>query len=74
MNYIIKVSYGSYEKEYLAHRDGNTFYYDHNSPIGCSTIDVRNKRLIQYNKIQSGGGMFALEAKADGVDLVRRYT
>ncbi len=50
MNYIIKVSYGPYEKEYLAHRDGNTFYYDHNSPIGCSTIDVRNKRLIQYNQ------------------------
>jgi len=51
MNYIIKVSYGPYEKEYLAHRDGNTFYYDHSSPGGCSTIDVRNKRLIQYNKI-----------------------
>ena len=55
MNYQITVTYGKCQKTYLAYREKNTFYYDHNSPIGCSTIDVRNKRLIRYNKIQSGG-------------------
>jgi hypothetical protein len=55
MNYQITISYGIYQKTYLAYREKNTFYYDHDSSIGCSTIDVRNKRLIQYNKIQSGG-------------------
>jgi hypothetical protein len=51
MNYQITITYGKYQKTYLAYRKKNTFYYDHNSPGGCSTIDVRNKRLIQYNKI-----------------------
>ena len=51
MNYQITVSYGKYQLTYLAHRKKNTFYYDHNSPVGCSTIDIRNKRLVQYNKI-----------------------
>lgn len=51
MNYQITVSYGKYQLTYLAHRKKNTFYYDHNSPVGCSTIDIRNKRLTQYNKI-----------------------
>ena len=51
MNYQITISDGIYQKTYLAYREKNTFYYDHDSSIGCSTIDVRNKRLIQYNKI-----------------------
>lgn len=50
MNYQITVSYGNYQLTYLAHRKKNTFYYDFDSPVGCSTIDIRNKRLIQYNK------------------------
>jgi hypothetical protein len=50
MNYQITVSYGLYKKEYLAYRDGNTFYYDYDSPIGCSTIDINNKRLLSYVK------------------------
>ena len=55
MNYQITVSYGKYELTYLAHREKNTFYYDHNSPGGCSTINIRNKRLIKYNKINCSG-------------------
>ena len=50
MNYQITITYGKYQLTYLAHREKNTFYYDYNSPAGCSTIDVRNKRLIHYNK------------------------
>jgi hypothetical protein len=51
MNYTITISYGAYEITYLAHRSKNTFYYDHNSAIGCSTIGVKNKRLIEYRKL-----------------------
>lgn len=58
MNYQITVSYGQYQKTYVAHREKNTFYYDHTSPIGCSTINVKNKRLITYKKLtQLGGGI-----------------
>jgi hypothetical protein len=51
MNDIVTVSYGNYELTYLAHREKNTFYYDHGSAIGCSTINVSNKSLISYKKI-----------------------
>ena len=50
LNYTIKVMEGPLSRTYSALRMGNTFYYDHNSPIGVSTIDVRNKRLISYEK------------------------
>jgi hypothetical protein len=52
MNYQITVNYEHYQKTYLAYRENNTFYYDHNSPIGCSTINVKNKQLVNYNKIK----------------------
>jgi hypothetical protein len=51
MNYQITIQYGLYQKTYLAHREGNTFYYDHNSSIGCSTINVKNRQLLHYVKI-----------------------
>jgi len=50
LNYNIKAMEGPLSKTYNAVRKGNTFYYDYNSPIGASTIDVRNKRLISYEK------------------------
>ena len=52
MNYQITVNYCHYQITYLAYREGNTFYYDHSSPIGCSTINVKNRRLVNYVKIQ----------------------
>ena len=52
MNYQITVNYGHYQITYLVYRESNTFYYDHNSSIGCSTINVKNKRLVNYVKIQ----------------------
>jgi hypothetical protein len=50
MKYQITVTDGKYQRIYSAHREKNTFYYDHNSPIGCSTIDIRNKKLTKYEK------------------------
>jgi len=50
--YIIELMEGAIIKTYTAIREGNTFYYDHNSPIGCSTIDVRNKRIVSYKTKQ----------------------
>lgn len=52
MNYQITVSYSQYQKTYVAYREKNTFYYDYDSPIGCSTINIKNKRLINYIKIK----------------------
>ncbi len=52
MKYQITVNYEHYQKTYLAYRKNNTFYYDHNSPIGCSTINVKNKQLVNYIKIK----------------------
>jgi len=46
--YIIEVMEGPLTQTYTTLREGNTFYYDHNSPIGVSTIDVRNKRVVSY--------------------------
>lgn len=48
--YIIEVMEGSLTVTYNAYREGNTFYFDHDSPIGVSTIDVRNKRVVSYTK------------------------
>ena len=50
--YIIEVMEGLLTKTYNAIREGNTFYYDYNSPIGVSTIDVRNKRIVSYKTKQ----------------------
>ena len=52
MNYQITLNYGHYQKTYLAYREGNTFYYDHSSSIGCSTINVKNRRLVNYVKVK----------------------
>ena len=51
MGYKIIISYGYYTKEYVSYRSGNTFYYNHNSPIGCSTINIKNKNLLNYKKL-----------------------
>ena len=48
--YIITVEYLGGKKEFLANRVGNNLYYDYESVIGCSVIDIRNKRLINYKK------------------------
>jgi hypothetical protein len=48
VNYVIKIMEGPLLRTYNAYREGNIFYYDHNSSIGVSTIDVRNKSLISY--------------------------
>lgn len=50
MNYIVTISYGNYELTHLAYREKNTFYYDHNNYVGCSTINVGNKDLISYER------------------------
>ena len=50
--YIIEVMEGFLTKTYNAIRQGNTFYYDYNSSIGVSTIDVRNKRVVSYKPKQ----------------------
>ena len=50
--YVIEVIEGPLTKTYNAIREGNTFYYDFNSPIGVSTIDVRNKRVVSYKPKQ----------------------
>lgn len=50
--YIIEVIEGPLTKTYNANREGNTFYYDYNSPIGVSTIDVRNKRVVSFKSKQ----------------------
>ena len=52
--YIIEVVEGSLIKTYNANRQGNTFYYDYNSSIGVSTIDVRNKRVVSYKPKRNG--------------------
>ena len=52
MNYTITITFGTYQKQYLAYREGNKFFYDFGSPIGVSTINVGNKRLINYNKYE----------------------
>lgn len=46
--YIIELMEGPLTKTYSANREGNTFYYNYNSSIGVSTIDVRNKRVVSY--------------------------
>ena len=48
--YIIEVMEGPLTVTYNAYREGNTFYFNYNSPIGVSTIDVRNKRVVSYTK------------------------
>ena len=50
--YIIEVMEGPLTKTYNANREANTFYYDYNSLIGVSTIDVRNKRVVSYKPKQ----------------------
>ena len=50
--YIIEVKEGPLTKTYNANREGNTFYYNYNSPIGVSTIDIRNKRVVSYKPKQ----------------------
>ena len=50
--YIIEVIEGTLTKTYNANREGNTFYYNYNSPIGVSTIDIRNKRVVSYKPKQ----------------------
>jgi len=50
LNYTIKITEGPLIRTYTAYRKGNNFYYDHNSSIGVSSIDVRNKRLVSYEK------------------------
>lgn len=52
MNYVILITLETHTASYLAHREKNTFYYDHVGPIGCSTINVGNKRLLSYKKIK----------------------
>ena len=48
--YIIDVLEGTENKTYNAYREKNTFYYDYNNPIGVSTIDIRNKRVVSYSR------------------------
>ena len=50
--YIIEVIEGTLTNTYDANREGNTFYYNYNSSIGVSTIDVRNKRVVSYKPKQ----------------------
>jgi hypothetical protein len=50
--YIIEVMEGPLTVTYNAYREGSTFYYDYNSSIGVSTIDVRNKRVVSYKPKQ----------------------
>lgn len=50
--YEITVEFGgNIRKTYMAHRIKNSFYFDFDSPIGSSIININNKRLIAYNKI-----------------------
>lgn len=51
MKYQITINYINCQKTYLAYKKNNTFYYDHNNPIGCSTININNKQLVNYIKI-----------------------
>ena len=45
--YILTLWFG-FHKVYIAYRKGNTFYFGYGEECGASSIDRRNKSVIDY--------------------------
>ena len=48
--YNLIINYGCGNKTYVGFRKNNTPYFDYNSSVGCSTINIKSKHLIDYYK------------------------
>ena len=49
--YILILQFGFY-KPYIAYRKGNAFYYGYGEECGASSIDYRNKSVVEYKKLK----------------------